>query len=76
MKGRAAVRYSSCQAGTGSEECVGKNSRLFFFVFFFWEVVVMVVVVGWEQLLLMLFLLCCQGVVWSDRQRLCSLYNS
>lgn len=35
MKGRAAVRYSSCQAGTGSEECVGKNSRLFFFCVFF-----------------------------------------
>ena len=69
MKGRAAVRYSSCQAGTGSEECVGKNSRLFFilcllffFFFFFWE--------WWwwvgERLLLILFLLCCQGVVWSD----------
>lgn len=33
------MRYSSCQAGTGSEECVGKTDRLF----------------GWEQLLLMLF---------------------
>lgn len=30
-KGRAAVRYSSCQAGKGSEECVGKNNRFFFF---------------------------------------------
>lgn len=29
-RGRAAVRYSSCQAGTGSEECVGKNNRYFF----------------------------------------------
>jgi len=26
-RGRAAVRYSSCQAGTGSEECVGKNNH-------------------------------------------------
>lgn len=25
-KGRAAVRYSSCQAGTGSQECVGKSN--------------------------------------------------
>lgn len=25
--GRAAVRYSSCQAGTGSEECVGKDGK-------------------------------------------------
>lgn len=25
-KRRATVRYSSCQAGTGSEECVGKNN--------------------------------------------------
>lgn len=38
-RGWAAVRYSSCQAGTGSEECVGKNNR-------FW---------GEKWLLLMLF---------------------
>lgn len=28
-KGRDAVRYSSCQAGTGSDECVGKNICFF-----------------------------------------------
>lgn len=26
-RGWAAVRYSSCQAGTGSEGCVGENNR-------------------------------------------------
>lgn len=31
MKGRAAVRYSSCQARTGSEERVGKKQSLFLF---------------------------------------------
>lgn len=42
----ATVRYSSCQAGTGSEECVGKNNRFS----------------GEKRLLLMLFLLRCQCV--------------
>lgn len=47
-RGRAAVRYSSCQAGTESEECVGKNNLFFWESSYCWCCICCVVSVVWS----------------------------